>query len=43
MRFYVGSSFSNIEEVRFIRDRLIALDHSHTRFQYLHNVLSLQK
>lgn len=30
MRFYVGSSFANIEEVRFIRDQLIALGHTHT-------------
>lgn len=30
MRFYVGSSFSNIEEVRFIRDELMALGHTHT-------------
>ena len=30
MRFYVGSSFSNIEEVRFIRDQLMALGHTHT-------------
>lgn len=30
MRFYVGSSFSNIEEVRFIRDHLVAFGHTHT-------------
>ncbi|MCM3280223.1 nucleoside 2-deoxyribosyltransferase [Exiguobacterium sp. MER 193] len=30
MRFYVGSSFSNIEEVRFIRDHLLAFGHTHT-------------
>ncbi|QUP85838.1 group-specific protein [Exiguobacterium sp. PFWT01] len=30
MRFYVGSSFSNIEEVRFMRNELIALGHTHT-------------
>lgn len=30
MRFYVGSSFSNKEEVRFIRDELRALGHTHT-------------
>ncbi|WP_214874356.1 nucleoside 2-deoxyribosyltransferase [Exiguobacterium sp. CH10] len=30
MRFYVGSSFANIEEVRFIRDELKALGHTHT-------------
>ena len=30
MRFYVGSSFSNIEEVRFMCNELIALGHTHT-------------
>lgn len=30
MRFYVGSSFSNIEEVRFMRNELIALGHTYT-------------
>ncbi len=30
MRFYVGSSFSNIEDVRFMCNELIALGHTHT-------------
>ncbi|MCT4784801.1 nucleoside 2-deoxyribosyltransferase [Exiguobacterium aestuarii] len=30
MRFYVGSSFANIEDVRFIRDQLTAFGHAHT-------------